>query len=1014
MNRKIIPLLSSHILFVISLLVFAFAMGAATFIENDFGTEKAQNLIYKAWWFEAVLILITVNLSASIFAKKMYKIQKLPVFILHIAFIFMLIGAGITRYFGYEGTIHIREKQEASEIITKNRGLIIQQNNFQQFIHTDFDRLNKLNKNFVIGNKKFNIKTLYYYQNAYPAAVADNQGIPIIGFIAEHKGYRNFSYIGINQTQSIDEFVCSFDKDNNNSDVNFFLQNDSIFILSHKTDIVYLDTNRNSQIIAKKTAVLLKNKGYYIISNIKLSVKEILTRGRILAKNIDDNKRKISAVAEFKITHNNKSKSIQIWEHISGLHNTVTFDSTTLNFNYGNQTINLPFSIYLNRFELSRYPGSKSPSSYSSYVVIKEKNKADKSFHIYMNNILQMNGFRFFQSSYDPDEKGTILSVNYDIWGTSVTYFAYFLLFLGIILNMCCAGLFKRLGKNKITLMLLFLFAFYNNNIVATPTSKLPKSVVSKTHAEEFGKLLIQDNNNRTKPIYTLASDLSRKLYRSEFIYGLSPAQIFLEMNIDPKMWVNIPIIKIKNRQLKDFLNIDNDYIAYNQLVLPNGEYLLHKLVQNANSKPLVQRSKFDKAVLKADEQANICYAVFSGSFLRVFPKHKNKKDDVWLTLQDINKLSYNNINFENNNLLKQYLKSIKYARENNNYDNANSLLKKLKEYQKNNATYTLPTDKQIKAELFYYKWNIFKKLFPFYVSIGVLFFILLIMGIIRNRKISKTVIYIFYILLIFGFLLHSVGIILRWYISGHAPISNGYEVMIFISWVTVLSSFVFGKKSDLTASATSILAGLTLMVANLSFMDPVITNLVPVLQSYWLTLHVSVITGSYAFLGLSAILGIINQLLFATQIRKQKSDIINIIQHLSEVNSKALNFGLSFLVIGTFLGAIWANESWGRYWGWDPKETWSLITIIVYTLVTHLRIIKGVKGYFIFNLLALYSISSVLMTYFGVNYYLAGLHSYAGGDSLTIPDFLYYAIISLCILSVLAWIGMRQIQIKS
>jgi cytochrome c-type biogenesis protein CcsB len=204
----------------------------------------------------------------------------------------------------------------------------------------------------------------------------------------------------------------------------------------------------------------------------------------------------------------------------------------------------------------------------------------------------------------------------------------------------------------------------------------------------------------------------------------------------------------------------------------------------------------------------------------------------------------------------------------------------------------------------------------------------------------------------------------------------------------------------------------MTLMVAHLSFMDPEITNLVPVLKSYWLTLHVSVITGSYGFLGLGAILGLITMILLVLSNEKNRERIANTIDELTVINYKTLTLGLYFLTIGTFLGAVWANESWGRYWGWDPKETWSLITIILYSIVIHSRKIPGMKDIYTFNLLSLFAFSGVLMTYFGVNYYLSGLHSYAAGDPVPVPSFVYVTVIVLTVLSLVAYIKYSKVNI--
>jgi len=324
--------------------------------------------------------------------------------------------------------------------------------------------------------------------------------------------------------------------------------------------------------------------------------------------------------------------------------------------------------------------------------------------------------------------------------------------------------------------------------------------------------------------------------------------------------------------------------------------------------------------------------------------------------------------------------------------------------YQVRFTEYDLPSNAKINAELLYYKLSIFERLFPYYATVGLIMLIGLITMVIRGKNERSLFVKVMGLLLLAGFLFHTFGLGLRWYIAGHSPMSNGYESMIFISWVTLLAGFIFSRRSAFTLSATGVLASMTLMVAHLSFMDPEITNLVPVLQSYWLTLHVSIITGSYGFLGLGAILGLITMILLLLSNSKNQERISCTIDELTVINFKSLTLGLYFLTIGTFLGAIWANESWGRYWGWDPKETWSLITIILYSIVIHSRMIPGMKDIYTFNLVSLFAFSGVLMTYFGVNYYLAGLHSYAGGDPVPIPSFVYITVIVLVTLSIVAY----------
>ncbi len=223
----------------------------------------------------------------------------------------------------------------------------------------------------------------------------------------------------------------------------------------------------------------------------------------------------------------------------------------------------------------------------------------------------------------------------------------------------------------------------------------------------------------------------------------------------------------------------------------------------------------------------------------------------------------------------------------------------------------------------------------------------------------------------------------MRWYISGHAPWSNGYEAVVFIAWVTVIAGFLFSKKNPVILAATCILAFCMLFVTEMNILDPEITPLVPVLKSYWLMIHVAIITGSYGFLGLGAILGLINLLLFIFRNKNNGKVITWNINELTYVSEMTITVGLFMLTIGTFLGGIWANESWGRYWGWDPKETWALVSVLVYAVLLHLRFIPALKSKFVFNAVSFWSYSAILFTFFGVNFYLVGLHSYAQGDGL-------------------------------
>ena len=323
-------------------------------------------------------------------------------------------------------------------------------------------------------------------------------------------------------------------------------------------------------------------------------------------------------------------------------------------------------------------------------------------------------------------------------------------------------------------------------------------------------------------------------------------------------------------------------------------------------------------------------------------------------------------------------------------------------------------SDDKVKTEVLYNKYDIFKKLFSWYLYAGSLLFILLIAQIFNDkRKVVNVSVTVFKFIILGLFILHTAGLIVRWYISGHAPWSDAYESMIYVAWATMFFGLAFGRKSDLTIASTAFVTAMILMIAHWNWMDPAIANLQPVLNSYWLMIHVAVIVASYGPFTLGMILGVVALILmiFTTKSNKIKMDLN--IKELTVINEMALTVGLVMLTIGNFLGGMWANESWGRYWGWDPKETWALISIMIYAFVIHMRLIPGLRGSWFFNLMSIVAFSSILMTYFGVNFYLAGLHSYASGDQIVSVKFIGIAFGIVAVLGLFAYRGYAKFYKK-
>lgn len=677
-----------------------------------------------------------------------------------------------------------------------------------------------------------------------------------------------------------------------------------------------------------------------------------------------------------------------------GLERGNQFGNTTVLIQYGSKTLTVPFSIHLRDFQLERYPGSMSPSSYASEVTVIKENKEEYDYRIFMNNTLNEGNFLFFQSSYDMDELGTVLSVNNDP-GKWPTYFGYFLLTLGLVMNFFDRKsrfwkLTKYLKEKNIASFILAIALFSGVNIYAKDYESVEEYVkvykeASLGTAEKFSMLAVQTSQGRMKPMGSLNKQILNKLSGKNEMFGMNYDQIVLGMLTRPEYWRFVKMIKIKTPKLKKLIGIDEseNFISFSD-VFKNGEYLLIDQINEANRINPNQRGTFEKDLIQVDERLNIAYLVYSGELFKIFPKLEVNNSKWYSPLAAIQE-------FENDN--KMAIETMTKGLINyvivENWDMSNQFLDHISQYQEKVGAKVIPSNTQMKYELLFDKIDVFPKLTLAYVLSGFILFIVAFASVFKESLKSRTLTYCFFAVLAILFSVHTFGMGLRWYVSGHAPWSDTYESLLYISWSAIFAGVVFFRKSLLALSASVIVAGIFMFTAHLSHIDPQITNLVPVLKSYWLTIHVSILTGSYGFLGLGAILGFMAMLLFIFRSPKRKN-IDETIKHITTINEVALTIGLAALTIGNFLGGVWANESWGRYWGWDPKETWAYVAIVTYVLVLHLRLIKGFNTAFVFSVASLLAFSTILMTYFGVNFYLSGMHSYATGDPLPIPTWVY------------------------
>ncbi len=1018
---KIVKFLFSPVFMGMLFIIFAATMAAATFIENDYGREAAYSFVYDTRWFELVILLLVLNLAGQIVVFRLFRKEKLTVMLFHASFIIIAAGAAITRYTGWEGSIHIREGEEQnlcyseenylSFVLKDPSGKIVDQSSRKYYISSS--SADNYSTSVVSGESRYQLRLSRIIPNASRSVVRSDSGGPVITLMITGQGGRRTLYLEDGQMLSSGDAITGLNP-TGKCDLIFLSDGDSFrFTSPHSFEAGGMMKRETVQYNGGDTA-LLEPMQIISVNGMRIVPQEMELKGVFMPVAADMQVEETGLVLFiFDLFRGKERKATaEVWHSMDNYRSsgTTKVDGNILEISFGAEELVLPFELRLNDFILERYPGSNSPSGYKSEVVLSDESEGVvKPATIFMNNILKYRGYRFYQSSYDPDEKGTILSVNHDRAGMFVTYAGYGLLVAFIILsllnrnsvfNTVRAGNWSSALRRKAPAMLVIVLLCLSGNAAAQ------RLAPGKDSAGELGKILVQDQKGRTKPLSTLSNDILRKVARENRFEGLTPVQVFIGIYLDFDSWKNAPLIRVGGTDLQKRLGIRGNMASFTDLVdlEGGGFYKLGEDVEKIYSKPPGVRTKGDKEILKADERVNIIYMIYTGGFLKIFPPHDGSHD--WNTPEEAYKHAANR---EDSLYLGSVIPLLSGAVRGGDSPGTIRIAESIIQYQRNFAGYELPSETKLGAESLYYRLLIFERLFPFYSTLGILMLTGLLVMVIRGRKEISKFVGVLSLVLFAGFVMHTAGLALRWYISGHSPMSNGYESMIFISWVTLMAGFIFKKRSPFALSATAVLAGLTLLVAHLSFMDPEITNLVPVLKSYWLTLHVSVITGSYGFLGLGAILGIISLILMSLTGIKNIERISATLDELAVINYKTLTIGLYLLTAGTFLGAVWANESWGRYWGWDPKETWSLITIVIYSLVIHSRIIPGMKDIFTFNLLSLLAFSSVLMTYFGVNYYLSGLHSYAGGDPVPVPVFVYIAAGLLVALALFAWSRYRK-----
>lgn len=634
----------------------------------------------------------------------------------------------------------------------------------------------------------------------------------------------------------------------------------------------------------------------------------------------------------------------------------------------------LPFSITLNQFEIIYYKGTLAPMDFISHISV-----ADKDCHrqiqgkVSMNHIFSYQHYRFYQSGYSEDNEGSVFSVSHDPYGIGITYAGYTLLLLSTVFFFFSPqSRFRQLLKSPLLhrslTVILLLFAFSLNSNFLKANSPSPK-VLPREVAEHFGDLYIL-YNNRICPLQTFARDFTIKLYGSSSYKGLTPEEVLTGWLFYYDSWKNEPIIRIKSNEARKLLEIEGNYARLKDYISTINEYKLEKMMNHIRSGEQVTDKR---GIEEADEKFNIINLVCTGAMMKIFPcRNIAGKTLEWYSQSD--QLPQN----MDNDKWVFIRKSMSYVNEMivmKKYNDACLLLEKIKKYQQKECDGLLPADNKFKAEKIYNQFDYSKSVAMACICIGLICFIYYCHCMASQKRTSRKAIIILNILLWIVFTYLSAAICLRGYVSNHLPLSNGFETMQFMAWCTLLLTFLLQRKFAMLLPFGFLLCGLTLMVSMLGESNPQITQLMPVLQSPLLSIHVVVIMIAYSLLAFIMLNGVTAVILHQSQ--KECKEQIERLQIISQI---ILYPAIFLLAIGIFIGAVWANVSWGRYWGWDPKEVWALITMLVYALALHPRSLPWFHRTMFFHVFCITAFITVLITYFGVNFLLGGMHSYANG----------------------------------
>jgi hypothetical protein len=709
--------------------------------------------------------VLALNLMLNIYNYKMYTLKKAPIFIFHIGFLVILFGAAVTRYVGFEGNMHIREGSSAASITSAATFVTLramkegEKAEASQAVYFSKRSSNSLEESLKVKDERVSMEMIEYIPDAVETLVEDKiNGKPVVKFMITSNG--NGKPIALEFGEYFDggDFILDFQSGLHfdKPTVSMFLEGESLY-MRHPQKLSYFrmaDRKKGAleasekELLNQRVLYSLESGSSFVLRDFmpKASKKLVSSSSLKMNRKMKMNSSGVDAL-RFALTVNGMTKELLVYGQngVVGTPSNVKFGDMSVSVAYGAKEIMLPFEIKLVDFQLDRYPGSMSPASYASEVVLIDKEQGvNMPYRIFMNNILEHRGYRFCQASYDRDEKGTVLSVNNDP-GTLPSYIGYLLLAIGMFWSLFSKEhRFAKLGAKakkacdaKIVPALLTLALLCS--VTPSQAAELDpaiKTILSfdKEHSGKFGQLIIQDAQGRMKPMNTLATEILAKMYRGATLKigssELNADQVILGMMIRPDIYKNVKLIRTKDPKINEAIGakLDAKYVSFAQFFQdPDGMrgYKLGTLVEEATRKAPKNRNKLDKAALKIDEKVNVAYMVFTGSLLKMWPLAGDPSNKWFATIEALQTFAPE-LSQEVREAAVAYFTSVDDALTTHAWGESNAALKKIAAYQHKYGAAVYPSANKIKAEVFYNNSNIFEILWPLYFIMG---FILLILS---------------------------------------------------------------------------------------------------------------------------------------------------------------------------------------------------------------------------------------------------------------------------------------------